>query len=532
MSFTEHFDYIVVGGGSSGCIVAARLAAANIGSILLVEAGDPSESNPDTLSADSFVQAYSNDRTMIDRLSTPQVNCDHRRRYVGTGTGMGGSGAVNGMVYTRGDRRDFDQWPEGWHWQDVCEAFEGLEATLRVRSRPATDFTDMCIDAAVQAGFQRKDTLNDGDLCGFFGYQLMNYEGDRRRNSYVSFIKGQQPANLTLRTNTRVQRIVFDNHKRAVGLELKTAEGPLLIGINRELILCAGALETPKLLMLSGVGPAQHLTAMGIDTVADCPQIGRNLQDHPNVCLFYRGKPGPEVYYPQIYGFDRMNPQLPLPAQQADTCFVFFSSSASIQETMKRMLPAMMLTPGGYKKRWIHRLLRRLIDAVFAIPGVRKFTSEIFGVVIILGKPLSRGTVTLASTDPQEPLAIDLNYLANAADTDTLTAGVLHAQTLVEQAPFVAWGNKPLSKVAKTQDRSVIGKWLKQAANTTYHFSGTCRMGTDDAAPVDTELALKQVANIRIADASVIPEVPVAALNAPSMMIGWRAADFIINNGK
>lgn len=528
MNSEQAFDYIVIGGGSAGCVVAARLAQSGTGSVLLVEAGDPSENNPDTLSADAFVQAYANERTMMDRLSAPQADCDKRRMYVGTGMGMGGSGAVNGMVYTRGDKYDFEQWPQGWRWDDVAPSFEQLEAALRVRSRPATEFTSVCLDAAIEAGFTRKDELNDGELCGYFGYQLMNYEGDRRRNSYVSLLKDKPLPSLTIYTNTRVLRISTDGSGRATGVALKTPDGETSVAVRRELVMSAGALETPKLLMLSGIGPARHLQDTGIPVIADVPAIGSNLQDHPNVCLFYKGNPGPEIYYPQLYGFDRMNPDLPLAEGQADTCFVFFSSSASIQETMKRMLPAMMLKPAWYKKPALHRLIRKLINTAFAIPAVRRLTSQLYGVVIILGKPLSRGSVRLASTDPEEPAHIDLAYLQDPADADTLVAGILRAQEIVKQAPFTAWGNQVLSKSGKTRDKAVIRKGLKQGVNTTYHFSGTCRMGEDSDSPVDTELRLKGFSNIRVADASVMPVVPVAALNAPSMMIGWRAADFIL----
>ena len=528
MQPTEQYDYIVVGGGSAGCITAARLAEANMGSVLLLEAGDPAEHNPETLSADGFVQAFANDNVMLDRLSAQQPRCNNRHLYVGTGTGMGGSGAVNGMVYTRGDKKDFDQWPKGWRWKDVAPAFERIEDILRVKPRSGSEFTVTCVDASVQAGLTRKDVLNDGDLCGHIGYQLMNYDGNKRRNSYVSFLQEKQISNLKIITNTRVQRILFDEQKKAVAVEIKSPTGIRTLGIRQEIILSAGALETPKLLMLSGVGPKNQAQHFNIPLVVDVPSIGRNLQDHPNVCVFYRGKRVPDSFYPQVYGFDRMNPQLPLAEKQADTCFVFYSAAASIQQSMQRMLPAILLKPGLYEKRSLRNVVKQLVNAMFLVPLTKMFVSKVFGIVVILGKPLSRGEVTLASRDPAEPARVNPGYFLNSADMDTMVEGVLRAQKIAAQGAFVRWGNTGLSKAARSQDRNAIKQWIKGAVMTTFHFAGTCRMGTQVADPVDTQLRVKALKNVRVADASVIPEIPVSALNAPSMMIGWRAADFII----
>lgn len=528
MESAEQYDYIVVGAGSAGCIAAARLAQANIGSVLLLEAGQPAEQNPETLSADGFVQAFANDNVMLDRLSAQQPRCGNRHLYMGTGTGMGGSGAVNGMVYTRGDKRDFDQWPADWHWSQVAPVFEQIEDILRVRPRGGSEFTMTCVDAAVQAGFIRRDRLNDGELCGHVGYQLMNYDGDRRRNSYVAFLQNQTVPQLTILTRTQVQRIIFDADKKAVALEIKSATGLRRIAIRQELVLCAGALETPKLLMLSGVGPQNQSLHFNLPVVADVPAIGRNLQDHPNVCVFYRGKRVPDSFYPQIYGFDRMNPALPLADKQADTCFVFYSAAASIQQSMQRMLPAIVLKPRQYAQRqWRHRI-KQMVNALFLLPFTRRFVSRVYGIVVILGKPVSRGEVTLASTDPAQPARVNPGYFLHAADMDTLVEGVLRARKIAAQNALARWGNTPLSKAARSDDREDIKRWIRSAAMTTFHFCGTCRMGEQHYDPVDTQLRLKAVKNVRIADASVMPEIPVSALNAPSMMIGWRAADFVI----
>lgn len=530
------YDYIVVGGGSSGCIVAARLAEENVGSVLLIEAGNAADKNPETMSADGFIQAFSNDNTMWDRLSAPQAACANRRMYVGTGTGMGGSGAVNGMVYTRGDARDYAQWPAGWNWQDLTPCFEQLEQRLKVKTRAPVSFTETGIEAACAAGFTQKNELNDGDLSGFIGYQLMNYDGDRRRSSYMAFLRDQCHQHLSIRTDAKVLKIIFETPKeaetkpRATAIEIFAEGRQQLIRAKKEIILCAGALETPKVLMLSGIGPHVLLQSLNIPVVMDAPAVGKNLQDHPNVCLFYRGKAPPDAFYPQVYGFDRVNQQLPLPADQADTCFVFYSAPTSIKQSMQRMLPALALPAAQFHNRFLRRCLKKLVNAAFMVPFTRMFVEKLYGIVVILGKPLSRGEVRIVSNNPYDAAWVDPAFYQHPQDIETLINGVMRAQQIAAQPAFQRWGNSALSAGARTQSRERIRQWIHGASMTTFHFCGTCKLGDDVDSPVDLQLRLKGVSNIRIADASVIPEIPVSALNAPSMMIGYRAAEFILQD--
>jgi len=529
MQTTETYDYVVVGGGSSGCVVAARLAEEGAGRVLLLEAGNAADKNPETMSADGFIQSFANDNVMLDRLSEPQANCGKRRIYAGSGTGMGGSGAVNGMVYTRGDKLDFAQWPKGWRWDDVVPAFEKLEQRLRARTRKPTPFLDTCADAAVQAGFKRKDELNDGDLCGYIGYQLMNFEGDRRRSSYVSFIHGVKNERLEIKTDARMHRVVVDANKRAVAVEFEQVGKRYSIAVNREVILCAGALESPKLLMLSGIGESAQLAQLGIPVVLDAPSVGKHMQDHPSLGVFFRGKHEPDSFYPQLYGFDRVNNTLPLPSNQADTCYVMFTTPTAIGQSMKRMLPAMTLPASLFRNVFLRRCLNGLADFMFWLPPTRRFVAKMYGVVVILGKPFSRGEVRLASANPREQAQVNPGYFTDPRDLETMVDGVLKAQAIAKQPQLKEWGNKAVSPIASTVNRDKIRKGVRGGVMTTFHYCSTCKMGEDDASPVDTQLRVKGIQNLRVADASVIPEIPVSALNAPSMMIGYRAADFILD---
>jgi len=441
---------------------------------------------------------------------------------------LGGSGAVNGMVYTRGDRRDFAAWPAGWHWDDVAPAFDAVERHLGIRPRPPTAFAETFLAAAVEAGLVRKDGMNDGDLSGVVGCNDMNYQGDARRSSYRSFLDGRDLPRLVVKTGAMVRRLVFDGG-RAIAVEYDWQGRGQRSAVGREVVLCAGALETPRLLMLSGVGPGGELSRLRIEVVHDAPGVGKNLQDHPNVCLFYRGRPPVDFQYPQVYGFDAARRPALAPRDGApDVCFVCYAAPASLKQSMQRMVPILALPGRLYHVAALRRLLRGLVGLAFALPPLRRFVDRLFGIVVILGKPTSRGEIRLASASPHDPAVIDLAYYATPHDRETMQAAIAKARDIAGRPSLDAAGARPLSAGARPVPDKALWKWLSAATMTTFHFCGTCRMGEDAASPVDSRLRLKGLGNVRVADASVIPEIPVSALNAPTMMIGYRAADFIL----
>jgi choline dehydrogenase len=526
----QTFDYVVVGGGSAGCVVAGQLSEQPAMEVALLELGDTAERHPETLAADGYKHAFANDALLLERFSVPQPRCGKQRLFLGSGRGLGGSGSINGMVYTRGDRRDYDSWPAGWHYDDVAPAFEKLEKRLRVRARAATQFTEQFVASAALAGFRRSEDMNDGDLGGVIGYETMNYEGHARRSSYVAFVKealGRK--NLHVLPRSLVQRVVFEG-RRAIGVEVESAGGLRLIRARREVILCAGALETPKLLLLSGVGPLRQLEAVGIAPVLDLPAVGKNLHDHPNVALFFLGREPVDAFYPQLYGFQRANPDSDLPAGQSDTCYVMYPARSSFREAAMRMLPAKL--PQALYGRASKSLIRAAIAGATRVSSVEAFIARVWGTVVILGKPKSRGELTLASRDPKAQARIDPAYFAHPEDMQTMLRGVRLAQRIAAGAPLARWGNRALLPPALLRSDRELGWFIEHNAMTTFHYAGTCRMGDDEAAVVDAQLRVRGLHGLRIADASVVPFTPVSAMNAPSMMIGYRAAELLLSEHK
>ncbi len=524
---SDAFDYVVVGGGSSGCIAAAQLSEDPSVRVLMLEAGPRAEDHPETLSADGYKHAFINDSVIWERFTAPQTHAGGQRIFAGTGTVLGGSGSVNGMVYTRGDVRDYDEWPRGWQWDDVRPHFERIESFLRPRPRPPTRWTEACISAAVTCGFTRSQDLNDGQLGNVVGYESMTFEGDRRRSSYVAFLKDAGPRdNLVVHAQAFVHRLVFDDERRAVAVEYEHEGQRRRAEVRREVVMCAGALETPKLLMLSGIGPAHILRTLDLPRVLEREALGQKLHDHPNVPLFYVSKQAVDCNYPQLYSFYRTHEEAKLPRGQSDTCYVFWPARSAMKQAVQRVLPGQVLPAELYGDAG-KQVIRSGVGLAFRSKALQRFVDHLYGIVVIMGKPKSRGSLRLASTDPRAQAIIDPNYFAHPSDMTTMVEGVKKARQIARSGGLRAWGSRELMPGPLTRSDAGIAKWVGKNAITTYHFAGTCSMGEDEESICDTRLRMRGVKNVRIADASAIPSTPVSALNAPSMLVGWRAAQFI-----
>lgn len=525
----DEADFVIVGGGSAGCILAGRLASAGL-RVLLLEAGDAAEAHPETLSADGFGKAFAGDATMWQRMSVKMAKLG--RKYVGTGRGMGGSGSVNGMVYTRGDKQDFSAWPDGWKWGDCEPAFAAVEAELQPKPRFVTPYVQRLIDACEQVGMTAASGMLDGELKGKVGANAMNYAGQKRRSSYRAWIKEPFEVkghpireHLRIKLAAQVEALVFEG-QRAVAVRYRHQGQVFEVKVGQEVIMAAGALETPRILQLSGVGAAEHLRRLDIPVVLDAPRIGENLQDHMLVTLFYKAAVATDFQHAQVYAFDTADGRPGAP----DTCWVGLAAHAHLRLAMHRMVPIMLLPEALLKLQPLRWLLRKVVDGVMNFRPLDSWVQKVFGIVVILGKPTARGSVRIASRNPQQAAEIDVAWLSTEADRQLLERGIERARQMAAAPSFADAKLRPLSAGAKPGVTGAkLWRWVHKASMTSYHFCGTCSMGADATSPVDpSDLRVKGLSNVRVADASAIPDIPVSALNAPSMMVAWRAADFIL----
>ncbi|HEY8430610.1 MAG TPA: GMC oxidoreductase, partial [Sandaracinaceae bacterium] len=295
---------------------------------------------------------------------------------------------------------------------------------------------------------------------------------------------------------------------------------------SREVVMCAGALETPRLLMLSGIGPATALRRVGLPALCDVPNVGKNLHDHPNVCIFFRGRHDVDCHHPQLYGFHRANEASDLPEGMSDTCYVFYPAKSSLRESMIRILPGLIL-PEALYDAGLPKLVRGGVDLAFRARLVREQVARIYGIVVILGKPKSRGSITLTSASFRAPAAIDPGYFADDEDMETMVRGVERARRIAAAPALAAWGNLELFPGPLGRSRASLETWIRKNVMTTYHYAGTCAMGEQESAVTDPRLRVRGVPRLRVADASAIPVTPVSAMNAPSMLVGLRAARFM-----
>jgi choline dehydrogenase len=410
------FDYVIVGGGAVGRVVAAEVAGDG-GTVLLL---DP-------------------------------------------------PGAVEGS-YQRGSRQDFDMWNlDGWRWSDVVPHFEALEKRFELRREPPTEMSEACLRSAEDAGLRRKEDLDDGDLSGVVAW----------RTTHLA----PQPGRATV-LHAAAHRVQFEG-TTATSVEIAHEGRMRVVRARREVILCAGAVETARLLLRSGVGDASELRAQGIPVIADVPAVGRNFMDQPQVVPLFLGRRriGREV--PTLLGFQRANHASLLPAGASDTRWDFLAA------------------------RDLHWMPRKIAN----LPLVTDLVDRVYGIAVTLGKPHSRGQVTLRSVDP--------NRFAERDDLDTLMAGIRRARQLT--AGLAEWGSFEL-RPGRSGDLETFA-----LANVTASpdSGGTCRMGSDSSSVVDTRLRVRGVERLRVADASVMPFLPVSAPRGAAMMIGLRAARFI-----
>jgi choline dehydrogenase len=526
------FDYVVVGGGTAGCVVAARLSERSDTSVLLLEAGGQ-DRHP--LIHVPGASAYTAMAPALNwpRMTEPQPALDGRALYLAQGKVIGGSSTINGMVYTRGARGDYAEWVEagaaGWGYDDVLPYFRkaenyslganewhGAGGPLQVqRGRPGLGVVDVLLDALREIGLPVSCDLADPDDEGVGIYDWMVGKGRRSSTARAYLHPARARPNLTVETGAHATRLIVEQG-RATGVDYLRDGRPARANAAREVILCGGALASPQLLMLSGIGPAGHLHAMGIAPVHDLPMVGANLRNHLSYQIDYRctapitgfrffhaGR-GAAQLFRYMFGRDGFL------ADGASPLGGFFRSGRGVDRADIQLFTVPLLLGG------IGKGMRALLPREH---GLSLFVNQ--------GMPHSTGTVRLRSADPLAAPLIDPGYLTDPRDLPVLIDAVETLEPLARSEAFRRIGAEPVRPDAHDGQAS-IERSIRARAGNHFHVAGTCRIGANARdSVVDGELRVHGIAGLRVADAAVMPRLLNANLAAPVIMIGERAADFI-----
>ncbi len=537
MTTAETYDYIIVGAGSAGCVVANRLSADPDCSVLLVEAGGR-DRNPlfrlPMLMGRLFHSGLCNWRYHTEPVPT----LEGRSLYWPRGKVLGGSSTINGMVYVRGNRHDYDRWAQmglpGWSYDEVLPAFRRSEAHVErddvyhhrageltvCRARGRNPLFDRFVEAGGQAGHPVNDDFNGAEQEGCGRYDFTIRRGKRWSTSRAFLRPVRHRRNLTVLTDTLTRRVLVENG-RASGVEVARNGQTLRVGAAREVILSAGTVNSPQLLLLSGIGPPGELERHGIEVVHDLPGVGRNLQDHVDCVLSWECRE-PITLYRDLRA-DRLAASIVrgmVFGEGIATTFPY-EAGAFLKTRPELVAPDIQLhfMPALEKTANLH----------FPNPFKREPVEANHGLTVRVGPivPESRGTVTLRSAGPAAPPRIQPNYLESAADLRTMIAGVRMVRDLMGQPAFHRYRGRELAPGAEARTDRDLEAWLRASAMTTFHPVGTCKMGVDPMAVVDARLRVHGLEGLRVADASIMPIITSGNTNAPAIMIGEKAAELL-----
>jgi len=528
---TTEFDFVIAGAGSAGCVLANRLSADSANKVLLLEAGPKDNSVLVRMPAGvgSLLTKPNKYNWGFETEGVAALN--NRKDYWPRGKGLGGSSSINGMVYIRGHARDYDHWRqlgmEGWSFADVlpyfkrsetnetgADDFHGGDGPLHVSNAlKSSPIFQVLIDAGKQAGYKVTPDFNGAQQEGFGFFQLTIKNG-RRWNTSTAYL---QPAltrqNLKVEVEALITRVIIEDG-RAVGIEYRQNGQLHQVRARREVILSCGAIGTPQVLMLSGIGDAEYLRRFDIPVVADLPGVGQNLQDHLDVNIQYTCTQ-PVTLYAQVSS--------PLKMARIGAQYVFLGSGPGRSQGLEA---------GAFIKSRPELdapdLQLHLINAPFSDHGRKQLKMHAFGLHMCALRPESRGHIGLKSAAPEDRPLIQPNSLAAENDLRTLRDAVKIARKIMAQPAFDPYRGEELNPGAAATTDADIDSFIRRTAITIYHPVGTAKMGNDRLAVVDSQLRVRGVKSLRVVDASIMPTLVGGNTNAPAIMIGEKAADMIL----
>ncbi len=526
----QDYDYIVVGAGSAGSVVANRLSAVPSHKVLLLEAGPAS--HPWTHIPIGFARLIENPAANWCYSAEPEASTNGRKIPVPRGRLLGGSSAINGLVFVRGQAQDFDTWAQlgnkGWSYADVLpffkrlESYEGGEDEYRGRDGPlrVTDpdehgpLYDALIEAAGQIGIPHNPDYNGATQEGIAMSQATISNGRRMSTAHCYLEPARKRGNLTIETGALTEAMVLDG-KRCTGVRYSVGGKPRQANATREVVISAGTINSPQLLELSGIGQAARLQNLGIQVQHDLPGVGENLRDHyaprtrwaidkPGVTYNDMGSGLGLVKQAMRYLFMRKG-MLGIPAAPI-RAFVRSRDGLDAPDVLLGVVP--MLYEPGYK--------------LSATTGITCYAHVM--------RPDSTGHIHIASADPKTPPAINFNFLSSPLDVEITIRAVRIARALMTAPAMAALQSRELAPGPDRASDEEVLAWVREVGETTYHPVGTCKMGTDPMAVVDDQLKVRGLEGLRVADASIMPTLTSGNTNAPSIMIGEKAADMILQS--